>query len=398
MADLSEEIKRYIDIALRSSGRSEIDRSLSTALWGINTNGNSSMASGPDDTQGLIFVARPDCLLNDPNLSQHRVMSNLLASEEWDTETGTKRIVATQTGAIRSLLDRRSCMGKITKISTYGKATSYAAVASPLIDPYNTWIALFTNQAVSLSGFPDSIANTKVSAEGAYGQQHIMSDARSDNYGNFKLTLTLDETRGRMVASIFAYWFLYMALLRDGRNTRWPANEVNHRLDYNTRIFHIALNRTKNKVTGIYDATICIPMGMNDGEVANYDSTIETPETGSKITVQFECIGAAKYDPISRIEFNRMVSSSKWEMYYQEDVGKAQDLTNAELYMDAFDTLTANGMTLLSTPMELAFFDGRGYPRIDADMNMQWWVDSQVYQDEMARYKEVMEASIKETE
>ena len=230
-----------------------------------------------------------------------------------------------------------------------------------------------------------------MSAEGAYGQQHIMSDARSDNYGNFKLTLTFNEVRGRFIASLFAYWILYMALVRDGRNTRHPANEVNHRLDYNTRIFHVSLNSTKNKVTGIFDSTICIPMGMNDGEQANYDATKQRTETGATVTVQFECIGAAKYDPISRIEFNRMVASSKFQMYVKEDVDLG-GATGEDAGKTAVSTLEAAGMRLLRTPLELSLMEGRGYPRIDAEMNMQWWVTKEVYQEAIDQYQETVTA------
>lgn len=389
----SEDLKRYIDLTHKGSGRSDPSRAISSALWGFNTRSENTIATGGDDSKGYIFVARPDFCLSDANLSQHRILASLLSGAEdvRDDADPAYRILASQPGAIRSLLDRRSCFGNVTKVDMYGRATEVASTCSPLVDPYNTFIPILTNQAISLSGHQDSIANTKVSAEGAYGQQHILSDARSDNYGNFKLTLGVADVRGHFIATMFAYWFLYMALIRDARNTRYPANIVNHRIDYNTRIFHIGLNSNKSKVTGIYDAVACIPMGMNDGEMANYDRNVNTPESSNNLSIQFECVGGFKYDPISRVDFNRMVASSNFSMYVTESSDLA---TKGDDVPTAREMLEGRGMVRLASELERTLLEGRAYPRISAEMDMEWWVPIDLYHKVMTDHATLMSGKL----
>lgn len=361
-----KQIKDYIDIIERSAGRSEIQAATFNSMSGLNSRNASTVNVGTSDTNGLVFVGRPDCHLSPRNLAQHRTLANLLSSADISIPR-----------AIRALLDRRGCYEKRQIMGT----DDYTTAECALIDDRQTFIPILTNQCVSLSGFADTAIEAQASEAGLYGEQHVIAEGFSDDYSYFRLSAVYDEVEGKIISSLIYYWMLYIALLRNGTIYRHSENALNDRLDYTSRIVHVALTADKKKVTGIYTATVAFPLAVNDGVQANYQRDTNLPTESNKVSVSWGALWPSKYDPIQRLEFNRLVSESMKRMYVDESTVAPLDSSPRDdlMYLTEHGQLEAKSMRLLRTPEELDRMNYRAFPRISMDMSMEWWVTNEEY-------------------
>ena len=123
-----------------------IQRALGNNLYGINFRQTGNAVPKSKDSQGFVFLTRPQLNLTANNITNYRSFYSLLTSNELSYQRFT-----------RMMLDPR--------LGYDGK------MKCPFVDNENPFFSVLTNNALSLSGWPDLTAPTYTSESGLYGEE-----------------------------------------------------------------------------------------------------------------------------------------------------------------------------------------------------------------------------------
>ena len=135
-------------------------------------------------------------------------------------------------------------------------------------------------------------------------------------------------------------------------------NWIEHRVDYQTRIWRITLDPTKTRVQKIGACYAAYPTAISIGAAFNFESDRIFNDSNDQISVRFRAIGAEYMSEILIKEFNDVVCLFNGSMTDSNRAGKMHKLTQSEVTV----------------------FNHRGYPRIDPDSyEFQWWVSNTDY-------------------
>ncbi|QVD49175.1 hypothetical protein LUCX_105 [Xanthomonas phage vB_XciM_LucasX] len=338
MSDTYEKLMEQLDYISRNSSIGSLSESMVNALVGINHRGSGNPIPYNQDNQGLTFFTRPAMNLSYNNLATDRRLSILGAGK------GIKQ--GHYPGSIRRWLDPEV------------DATLQAAgEASLLNDPMMAFIPLLSNNLISLSGWPDPVAEYYNSAEGLAKESWTMVDGIDTIYSAFDLNASFRNVAGDPISLMFQVWLIYMSLVYQGRMLPYPDREMLREIDYQTRIYRLILDPTRTYVQKIAACGAAFPTSSALGQAFDFstDSPFEQSRA-SQIAIPFHCVGAMYQDPILIQEFNDVVT-----------------LFNPHMH-DA-----VRGSYLVQVPnTELLAANYHGYPRIDPYTNeLQWWMTSQ---------------------
>lgn len=345
---LDGSFKDVLDFISRTNGLGALTEAAANSIYGINHRGLGSPIPQNTDDQGITFFTRPRMNLSYDNLATDRVFTPLLTANDKSYQR-----------AIRCILDPDS-------------AKANNPVRSRLVDSANPFIPLLSNHLISLSGWPDPSFSFFTSKEGAAKEQWIMIDDVARNFGTYTLNATFRNIAGDPITLLFNTWTRYAARVYDGTMLPYPEMIVDNEIDYQTRIYRIVLDTSRQFVQKIAACGASFPTAVSLGTAFNYSN--ESPfsrETNAQISVPFQCVGVDYNDPILINEFNALVQYFCVHMRDQ--------------YRDA-------SMVKLQ-PGNLLFFNYYGYPRIDPlSMELQWWVSPSIFA-EMNRFEELVQRS-----
>lgn len=328
----------YINQINRNLGQSARDHTVSNAFYGLNMTQHNAALPANTENHGYTFFTRPAMNMSYDNLVVDRVLQNLLVN----SPNSVQRMV-------RMYFDH---------------TLENEGVTSGGVDNRNAFMPLLSNTLVSLSGWPDFTLNTTTSNPGIYREAYSYIDDVPYNYETFDLQANFRNITGDPISFMMLMWGWYMGLVYEGRIIPYPEQLLLNEIDYQTRIYRIITDASKQYVTRIGACGAAFPMTAPIGNVFNFEGDgAETPfpTTNDQISINFRCMGFTYYDNILVDEFNTVVK-----------------LFNADM-----DDPEVRGSMVKLTKVEKNYFNYSAYPRINPlTMELEWWVPKDQYDRE----------------
>ncbi len=345
MSDIYDNLIEQIDWMARGSGLGNLSEAMVNTLIGINHRGVGNPVPYNQDNQGLTFFTRPRLNLSYNNLSADRRLSILGAGK------GNK--LGHYPSAIRQWLDPE-----------LSKALYDGGDRSGLVDPNLPFIPLLGNNLVSLSGWPDPMAEYYNSDEGLAKETWGMVDGIDSIYSSFDLNATFRNIVGDPISLLFQVWLIYMSMVYQGRMVPYPDSEMLREIDYQTRIYRLILDPTRTYVQKIAACGAAFPYSSALGQAFDFSSDSPFEQSrASQISIPFRCFGATYQDPILMREFNDVV----------------------EMFNPSMNSLMRDQYMTKISREQLLNYNYNGYPRINMDTNeLEWWDFTTEYNKRMA--------------
>lgn len=325
-----------LDLLSRLSGFGALSEATSNAIYGINHRGVGNPTSYNTDNHGLTFFTRPRMNMSYDNIAMDRVLTPLLTNN-----------VKSYQRAIRLLLDPDAGF------------RSAQPLQSDLVDHKSPFIALLTNNLISLSGWPDPGVAYYESKPGVSKEVWSMVDDVARNMGSFDLQASFRNIAGDPITLLFYVWQRYAAQVYNGTLMPYPDMILDNEIDYQTRIYRLVLDPSRQWVQKIAACGASFPYSTSLGAAFNFSN--DTPfaqDNANQISIPFHCIGVDYQDPILIREFNDLVALFNNEM---ADGNRSR----------AMQRLTKD---------ELSYFNYYGYPYIVPDsQKLEWWVTKADY-------------------
>ncbi len=330
---IGDSYKRRVEEITRLNGYSGIRTHITDGFMGTNVFTTHTPTQIDNSQYGLVFFTRPRMNLSRSNIVRERTLHPLLTTDD-----------KSDMAAIRCYLDPES--HRLGKISSRKVLTD-----SP-------WIHLLGNQAISMNGWPDLIADTEKSKAGLYQEQWAMYDSFPRHFGTWDASLTFRNQTGNPIFHMFNYWTQYGARVHEGSLDPWPDSIFENELDYDTRIFVFVFDFTRTKIAGVA-STIAMPVVNPTGEFFNFDRSKQQFDNLTELSYQFTCMGAEYNDPILLREFN--------------------DITC--MFNESMMDKTRNTIFQKIEARYLQYFNYLAIPWIDINKNeIEWYVRKDLYQ------------------
>lgn len=328
-----EDMKRVIDQIYIQNGFGSVKAGITQSLYGINFAGTPNMMNINRDHYGLTFFTRPLMNMTTDNLRQNRIMSQLLNKDPRSIHR-----------LIRCYLDPRIFDGRSKTTVGWG---------SPFVNERSPFIALLSNNLLSMSGWPDMDAQVFTSNAGNWREEYSFVDGIVKDYRSWETTCNFRNIDGNIITNLFFYWLIYEASVAAvGDLIPYPVLNLCHEIDYNTAIWRITLDATYRRVTGIA-RTIAYPITCPIGAQFNFESEKNMNMSNDQVSIQFKCHGAEYNDDILIEEFNRLVAL--FDPDFEEKVRQKN---------------------YIRLPFSLYhIYNHKAQPRINpVDYSMEWWV------------------------
>lgn len=316
-------------------GLGDPDAALENAFYGLNIKAHTAMVPQNQEKTGLIFFTKPNCYLSDANCVTDRHFVPMLTQNSDSFQA-----------AYRAYLDPLGQRERDTQINIG------PYVNSVLVDPNNPFIALLTNTCKTLTGWPDPIMDTFVSERGRRQEVYGLADGVYKVYSDFDLTGTFKNIPFDPVRQLFDYWCMYQSNVSMGRMYPRLSSIINIRVNYQTRIWRIVLDKSRQIVTRIGCTGASHPLVTDIGRIFDYDAEKTQVETND-VTMQFKSYGAIYNDPLLVVLFNQLVS------YFN------QGLSVKKFRESSYQKLK---------PGEWGMFNHSAYPLINEETReLEWW-------------------------
>lgn len=298
---------------------------------------------------GLTFFTRPQLNFNSRNLEMVRKFGKLLTTESMSYQR-----------MIRCMLDPRLAYG-----AAGSSDPDAAPLNCPLVDPKQVFIPILTNSLLNISGWPSLKMDVHTSKPGILKEEHSVVDSYAPDYSAYDVTANFRNSQGDPIVSMFDYWTHYMGQCRIGEMSPYLDFVTEHEIDYNTRIYRLTLDVTKNKVVSMACSGASVPVGVPIGEKFDYSSEKPYNDANAEISIPFHCNGFIYNDDIIIRWFNEAVG----------------------IFHEGMRDGEPNG-TMMKVPLRyLQLFNCRGYPRINPDnYDMEWWIEATTFAAKLAAY------------
>lgn len=351
---MSKNIRDLLDAVAQSKGFGKTSASTLNVMRGINHRGAGNLAPANVDSQGLTFFTKPNMNLSYDNVKSIRRLSFL-------ADGGSRSLG----NAIRCSLSpsvNGVSIGSWNQSSTTDNSATN--IRSEIVEDTYAFIPMLTNLIESISGWPDMVVDSNLSAEGIRKEVTGHVDSHPDYFGAFDLTANFQNVDGDPITALFAVWLEYMQRVAVGDLNPHPNSIIEKEIDYNTRIYRLVLDPTKTFVRKIADCGAAYPTANPIGAAFNYSAeNFFTQDTG-QLSIQFQCFGARYNDPITIYNFNKVVRQFNKDMH---------------------DDTRETRMVKLNSS-EKPIFNYQGYPRISETLELEWWVYKDRYDALLADY------------
>lgn len=366
-------VKDGIDLVSRYSGLGDLTEAMGNAWYGINHRGVGNPIPYNTDNHGLTFFTRPRLNLSYDNIAMDRVLTPLLTKD-----------VNTYQRAVRVLLDPVGA-ASIRDPMVFG---SQQPVTSPLVDHRSPFMAVLTNNLLSLNGWPDPVVAYYNSKQGPAKETWSMVDDVARNFDSFDLQASFRNVAGDPITLLFNSWIRYAARVYDGTMMPYPDSVVENEIDYQTRIYRLVLDPSRRFVQKIAATGAAFPTSSALGAAFNFTS--DTPfnqDNAQQISIPFHCMGVDYNDPILIKEFNDIVSFFNTDML---DTNRYKRMI--QLGASDNDRLIKIGVPAEYVErfraVERSLFNYRGVPYIHPlTLELQWWVYADDYGDFVGRLR-----------
>mgnify|MGYP001388152146 CR=1 FL=1 len=326
-------------------------RALTDTVYGINHRQTPLAIPMNKDHYGFTFFTRPQLNMQHDNLTAIRRFVRLLNNNPLSIER-----------VIRCYLDPRLQVGLY-----HPNIEPIPAIECPLVDKEQVFIPLLTNTLLNISGWPDISSPIWTAKDGPYKESYSLVDGNITNYQSYNVTANFRNVKTDPITKLFSYWTEYQSAVFEGVMTPYGDMIFENEIDYNTRIYRITLDPSKQIVRNIACCGAAFPISDPIGAIFDYSSEKPYNDANAEISISFQCMGFWYNDDIIIESFNKAVR------YF-----------HSGMYPDKKDSY----MKMIPYAM-LPLFNNRGYPYIDPkSMQLQWYVTKQVYEAKLAAYKD----------
>lgn len=355
-------------ISLPSDDRQRIDRAHSNNTdnaWGINHQQIPLALQQNKDHYGLTFFTRPQLNLTDANCRKDRKFSRLLT----ENNMSVQRIV-------RCMLDPRlqHNLNQDAEGQSNDDAFGHQSfITCPLVDKNQAFISFFSNNLVSLSGFPDLRAPTYSAKEGPYKEAYSFIDGTTEDYTEYDVTASFRNIQGDPIPNLAFFWTHWASKVHEGVFTAYGDFIVNREIDYNTRIYRFILDPSKRFIQRMACTGASYPYALNNGSFYDVDVSKPYNDAAQNIQIPFKCIGAVYEDDLIIRSFNDVVS------YFHPEMAE-----------DDFKLISKPKSSMVKIPVDKLFiFNHRGYPYINPNTyEIEWYVSKEYYESKMRSFDE----------
>ena len=334
-------IKDLLNVSSKSYGQGVKNTAAFAALRGLNVLGGNAPLPPNVDNQGYVFFTKPELNLSYDNVIGIRKLS-YLADSRSDSMGNFIRCLLSPLSPNRPDKNR-----------------------SEICDDECAFLPI-SNLLTTLSPLPDVAADTSTSSEGYAKEQIAWIDSKPGSYQVYDLTATFANMEGNPVGTILSTWIEYGQRVYDGTMLPFPINIVENRVDYQTRIYRIILDRNRQFLQNISAAVACFPYIDPVGASTGYATGVHLAVENNTITTSFKCAGAVHNDPILMYEFNELVYTFNRNMHDDKRSSAMVKISG----------LTEGGLSLLQ------LLNYRMYPYIDLEtMEFNWYANKTDYDD-----------------
>lgn len=327
-----------MDLVSTFGGMGAASSSIFNVFRGLNTIGGVPFMPSYTDNQGYIFFTKPTMNLNPENVIASRRLS-ALRNQRRDSAANAFRCMLSP-----SVLDYNKYNGKNR---------------SSLVDDKNPFITLLGNSLISITGWPDFVPDIYKSSEGMAKQEVAWLEDRWTEYRAWSASAEFQETDGSPVNTLFTIWTEYATRISEGSTmSPYYQNILNDRVDYQTKIIRLVMDNTNTYVQNTA-TTIAFPRVAPNGVRFNMNRASAVTENANITSMEFQCIGLEKDDPITVYEFNKLVT-----------------IFNSDMLPDRRE----KRMRKLQGMEEKRLFSFKDiYPWIADDMELEWYVEIDLY-------------------
>ena len=352
-------------ISLPSSDAVRKDRSTSNNTdnaWGINHRQVPLALQQTKDHYGLTFFTRPQLNLTDINCKQDRKFSRLLTDNQMSVHRMT-----------RCLLDPRLQHNLNEDAEGQTADGAVGAITCPLVDHRQAFIPFFSNNLISLSGFPDLRAPTYSAKEGPFKEAYSFVDGPTEDYSEYDITASFRNIQGDPISPLGFFWTHYQSKVHQGIFNAYGDFIVNREIDYMTRIYRFVLDPSKRYIQRMACTGASYPYAQNLGSFYDVDISKPYNEASQTVQIPFKSLGAIYEDDLIIRSFNDVVS------YFHPEMGGSDDRI-----------LCTPTDAMKKIPVEQLFiFNHRGYPWINPNTyEMEWYVSTEYYESKMRSFKD----------
>ena len=326
-------------IAALNVGLGDPDKAVGSALYGLNALNTGVNAPNNTDIQGITFFTRPYLNLTNSNISVNRKLATLL--------TDTPHSIHYY---IRRLLD--------VKLLANGPGIENF---TPLLDHRQPFISIFTNLMTGITGWPDETLDTYISTPGLRNEVYMLADHGYKRYGAFDLTATFRNVDSDPINAILSVWLTYIKGVSVGELLPYVEMIANRIIDYQTRVYRLVLDSTRRWIRKIACCGAAMPIANPLGSSFNFNSESPTETESMNQSVPFKAVGYCYNDPIVIRDFNTTVSRFNFTM---------KDSRRKEIMLKI-------------PPSLLSYLNYRCYPRISSEMELEWWVSKEIFNNTM---------------
>lgn len=337
----NESLNAGLERVYQSTPLGPLASNIVNTVYGINHRQTQLALPFNRDGYGLTFFTKPRMNMTTNNLRFVRQMLPLLNTEP----RSIQRIIRTTLDPQLAFPDRQN-------------TPKIQPITSPYVDSLNMFIPLLTNLCLTVSGWPDFVADTHTTPEGHFRESHSMIDSSIEIRNTYELSASFRNIPNNPVTLLFYFWLFYAAKAFEGELIPYGSSMYELEIDYNTRITRLILDPTKRYVQHILSTGAAFPLNAPVGALGNFDSTQPFNDANDNVNIRFQCIGMDYNDPIQITEFNDAVCDLNPGM--------------SDEFRDQY---------YIQIPYQvLSFFNMRGYPRISpVDSELQWYVSYSLF-------------------
>lgn len=354
MASREEEFRISLEQLSRSMGYGTYKGQAYDMFRGYNFRANGIATPASTDQTGYTFVTRTECNLTDKNLSQDRILTNLLTPNPWTVQS-----------AVRAMLDPH-CVD-----NGYG---------TPLVNNNYAWFTILFNTVSDVSGWPDQTMMDFVEPEGIMGEAYGMADGYYRYRGPWEATMSFVNTEGAPVLKLNDTLLLYMEGVLGIRLVPYAENNIENRMDYTMRMYRLIMDPSRRFCQHIMANGYMYPKSNPYGAIANYSSADNFDRANDKINIQYRCFGAQYNDPILAWEFNRTTAMFNDDLEIVEDSEGLRALLDGKMKLKRGERYTQIPNSYLD------YFNYECYPMIHpVTWELMWFIENDRYAEIMAK-------------
>lgn len=341
-------ISQSLDSIFAGSAIGSLDKALAYNIRGFNALQTTNAVLPNQDHQGYLFVTRPQLNMQKDNIRNFAPLYGLLNDDP--NSAGL---------AVRMLLDPR--IGAGYRYSLGGKIEDkfIAPMHSNLVDNANAFIPFVTNNVINSTGWGDKTLPLTSTDPGLYKQTYTFIDGISRNYGEWDLSINLQNVKGDISIALFGALLDYSSAVKEELMAPYFDYLINNRADYNLRAYRIIVDKNKEFVTKIMAPASMTCTSVPFGMFGDFDRNMPFSEQTKELSFRFRCIAQLNNDPRLIHSFNGTVRCF--------NPGMADDMR-------------PKWMALVPRKF-LQRFQSFVYPRIDpSTLRLEWWTYKEHYE------------------